>query len=133
MALRVRLATQSGRIAQPTPIQVREGKITADAVASINGFQALLVTALNGLISLGDGTQSAWAGNIDGQLIEYTFALADTEYEIPHGLGRVPWGTFIAAQDRAGSIYTSSRGSWSNEKLMLKASAANMVVLMLVV
>lgn len=132
MALRDTLETGLGFVAAPPPIQARDGKITPDAVSTINSFFGAVTAALNGNLSLGDGQNSSRFGNFDAQVIEYTFALVDTEYEIPHSLRRVPWGYFVAGQDRAGSVYLASRGSWNDKKLMLKASAAGMVALLVV-
>jgi hypothetical protein len=48
-----------------------------------------LIRTINGQISFGDGSNSSQSGNIDGHTKEVTFASANTDYEEPHGLGRV--------------------------------------------
>lgn len=56
---------------------------------------------------------------------------ADTEFLVPHNLGKVPLG-FIANLDRSGSVYVSNRGTWTQLQMSLKCSAANAVLKLIV-
>jgi hypothetical protein len=106
-----------------------DGKFTEGMASSIKGAVNGLVSKLNGFITIGSGELGAWTGNIDAFVNEFTFpAVADTELALLHDLGRTPAFLWVALQDRAGSVYTSSYLSWGPQKIFLKASAANMKV-----
>jgi len=117
-----------GEIAAPT---LHEGEVTQATLISIVADMLAVLRAvtqrLNGQLSRGSGITGHRTGNFHGQYIDVlTPSVADTEFSVPHGLGRLAIGIDVAQQDKAGSIYTSSIGSWSEEILFLKASAASM-------
>jgi hypothetical protein len=55
----------------------------------------LLVTAVNGKLSVGDGKQSTITGCLDGVNIQYSFTSVAAVQAIPHNLGRKPIGWLV--------------------------------------
>lgn len=79
---------------------------------------------LNGLLSFGTGLNGYRAGNFDAQFLHVqTPVAADEEFEVPHGLKRVPVGYLVVDRDKPVVIYSSNRGGWTAESLFLRASA----------
>lgn len=93
-----------------------------------------LARRFNGLISLGDGVSFNWAGNIDAQTLHFvTPAVADTAFEIPHGLSRIPVGVIVVRQTAVGTLYDPADGlAWTDGSLVWKCSAANVAFTVLV-
>jgi hypothetical protein len=69
----------------------REGSLQAQVVTLVEQTR-LLLDAVNGRLSLGDGRQSSRTGNLDGVNIQYNFTDVSTVEAIPHNLGRKPSG-----------------------------------------
>jgi hypothetical protein len=107
--------------------EVRDLKLTnPNDVKTLNDWIQEIQKTINGGLRLGDGTNGTRAGNFSGQLIEFVSpAVANTEMEFLHGLGRVPIGWVVLYQDLAGSLYASIPESWSNKLLYLKSSVAS--------
>lgn len=96
----------------------------ADLLLLVSAVQEML-TRFNGRVSHGSG-QHGHAGNLDEQFIEYVApGVADTAFEIPHGLGRIPIGAEVASIDRSGVLYADDEGSWTPQRIRLKCSAAS--------
>lgn len=72
-----------------------DGKITWAHVQPIVNTIRALVTAVNGNLSFGDGTQSSRAGNLAAQYIQYKFVDTAIVQAIPHDLGRRPIGWIV--------------------------------------
>lgn len=119
MAVRDLLRTGAGALANITEI-----KTFTDCLTSFQN----IVRKINGGISMGDGLNSSLAGNLDAQIIDWTFADANVEYEIPHSLGRIVVGYEPVRKDRACDIYDSNAGQWSPTALFLKCSVAGATV-----
>lgn len=107
------------------PVVLMDGKVTpADSVMLVTVVQDI-VAKLNGAISHGGGLTGS-RGNIDEQFIDYlTPSTPDTEFVLPHGLGRTPIGVQVAQIDQAGIVYASSQGSWDEHVLYLKCNVAS--------
>lgn len=89
---------------------------------------------LNGNLSLGRGEHTERTGNINGQWIRHNFpSVANTETTIYHGLGRIPIGYQVWDVDQAVSIYTSRRGSWTDQVMYLKSDGKGFSVLLMVI
>jgi hypothetical protein len=117
----------------PAPKARADGKLTDTEMQAIWSALGVIATGLNGNVSLGTGESQSFAGNLDAEVIDFTFpATIDTKVAVPHLLRRVPVGCIVILQDRAGSVYVSSGGSWSESWLYLKSSVANMVARLLV-
>ena len=85
---------------------------------AINKMYIELKTILNGGIRFDD--------NFDACMVTFTTSTADAQVEVTHTLGKVPAGYIVYAQDKAGSLYTSTGGTaWSTTKLYLKCSIAS--------
>jgi len=54
-------------------------------------------------------------------------AVAGTEFELEHNLGRVPEGFIVIRKDKAGSIFDSGT-AWTKNKVFLKSDAVSMNV-----
>jgi len=135
MADRRRIYTDVGQLGIPDYVKPDEkGQLTPQAVNFLFGLIVTLIRKVNRGISFGDGTQSSWPGNIDGQWIEVRFsAVANTPERIPHGLGRVPIGYMVMRKDRACDVYDVNTGGWGPKDLYLACNTASALVRLLVV
>lgn len=68
-----------------------EGNLATQVTTLLEQVRLLLI-AVNGKLSLGDGRQSSLLGNIDGVNVQYNFTTVATVQAIPHNLGRKPVG-----------------------------------------
>lgn len=134
MAISKRIRTGVGAIVDMPPITLSEGKLTDQQAAYITDAVRGLIRAFNGGISFGDGSNSSLSGNIDGHTKEVFFPLADTDVEVPHGLGRPPIGIIVLDVNEDGAVVRGSqRGDWNGNRLFLRCSVAGTTALMVVV
>lgn len=134
MAASERKRTGSGSIKDFPPITLVEGKLTEIQAQQLSDAVRALIASVNGHLSLGDGSQSSWSGNLDGQTKEHTFPAANTAYEVPHGLGRVPIGVVQLDVNQNGAVVRGeNRGSWGLDSLFLSCSVAGTTALFIVV
>jgi hypothetical protein len=134
MALSPRKRTAGTSIADMPPITLSEGKLTDQQAAYVTDTVRNIVRRFNGFISFGDGTNSSWSGNIDGETKEFFFAAANTDYEVPHGLGRPPIGIIVLDVNVDGAVVRGSqRGDWNATRLFLRCSETGATALMVVV
>ena len=135
MATRPLLHPGTDRITTPGPLKVGEdGKIGVAGVEAVNLFLSSVVSKMNGNLTLGNGAHGTWAGNFYWQWIEFTSpSVADTEFTVPHGLDKVPQGFISVFQDKAGSLYVSSYGSWGKDLAYMKDSGASVLRKILIV
>jgi len=63
-----------------------------------------LVKLVSGRVSFGNGKHRTLSGNIDGETQSVYFDLANTGYDIKHGLGRTPIGLITLNVDIDGSV-----------------------------
>jgi hypothetical protein len=132
MATRTRQPYEPALLQLPALATTKEGQFTPNAIVQLLGFLRSLTSRFNGLVSLG-GADAQWAGNLDMVRIQVvTPGVADTEFEVWHGLGRVPAGRFVVLQDIAGSVYDSNLGGWGPERLWLKCDAASVTLTLMV-
>lgn len=134
MAVSKRIRTGTGMLADMPPVTLSEGKLTDQQAAYITDSIRGLIRSFNGGISFGDGSNSSLSGNIDGHTKEVYFANANTDEEIPHGLGRPPIGIIVLDVNVDGAVVRGSqRGDWSASRLFLRCSQAGTTVLLVVV
>lgn len=134
MAQSKRIFTGRGMLADMPPVVSTDGKLSDVQVGFITDSIRNIIRALNGKLSLGDGSQSSQSGNLDGQTKEVTFTSANTDYEVPHGLGRVPIGILPLQVNQDGAVVRgSSFGSWTPERLYVRCNVAGTTGLFLVV
>jgi hypothetical protein len=111
-----------------------DGKLTEAQIGAIVDAIRNLQRLVNGKLSLGDGTNSTQSGNIDGHTKEVTFVNANTDYEVPHGLKRVPIGIVVLDSNQDGAVVRGgSRGSWSKTRLFVRCNVAATTALFIVV
>lgn len=134
MAISNRIRTGVGAIADMPPVTLSEGKLTDQQAAYITDSIRSLIRSFNGGISFGDGSNSSLSGNIDGHTKEFFFAAANTDYEIPHGLGRPPIGIIVLDVNVDGAVVRGNlRGDWNENRLFLRCSQADTTALLVVV
>jgi hypothetical protein len=134
MAISARIRKGTGYIADMPPITLAEGKLTDQQASYITDAVRNLISAYNGGVSFGDGSNSSHSGNIDGHTKEVYFPLANTDVEVPHGLGRPPIGILTLDVNLDGAVIRGSqRGDWNSTRLFLRCSVAGTTALMVVV
>lgn len=122
MAVREMVRTGTGIVEAAPTIETPEGKFTETAATELQRFMDRIVSTLNGKLTLGDGSQSSMAGNLGGQWVTFTFAAANTEYEIPHGLERVPAAVFAPVHTEDARLYYGAKVK-NSAAVFLKATA----------
>lgn len=123
-----------GSLAPPGKIKLNDkGEIEAASLLSLNAFVELVAQALTQL-GFGDGTNYSKAGNFKFQTLTFTTpSVADTEKGIDHSLKRRPWGYLVVNQNKAGSLYRTNPGSWSETRVFFKSDATSMLVTIILV
>jgi len=113
-----------GIIAPPAPIRLTEdGNVSPATVLAINQTLAAIVKHINGGLSVGTGQARSRVGNFQNQWLVFTSpSAADTEFELPHGLGRTPIGFTTWFVNKAGVLYIDNYGSWNRDRILLKCS-----------
>lgn len=107
------------------PIVSTEGKLTDIQIAAIVDSIRNILRTLNGLLTFGDGSNSSQSGNVDGQTKEVTFVNANSDYEVPHGLGRLPIGILVLDTNTDGAVvHGGSQGSWGSERMFVRCNVA---------
>lgn len=134
MAISRRIRTGTGSLADFPPITLTEGKLSETQAVTLSEAVRGLIRAFNGQISFGDGSNSSLSGNIDGQTKEVYFPDANTDLEIPHGLGRPPIGIITLDVNVDGAVVRGNqRGDWNATRLFLRCSQAGTTALMVIV
>ena len=112
----------TGMVGEPTPLQFLRGTITPESAQRLFATILEIVGKLNGQLSLGTILDAGQLGNLDGQWRIITSpAVADTEFVVAHGLGRVPTFVYHNA-DSACIVYRSRFGAWTKDHLYLKCN-----------
>lgn len=123
MADRDRIKRQHGGVF-PDPPELRpdkDGKIDSGSIASWNSWAKAVTRLLNGGLRLGDDwLNSAYAGNLDGQLVEFN-TVGGTTVEVAHGLGRVPLGRQILGQTSFATLKDTNITGWGPKKVYFLA------------
>jgi hypothetical protein len=128
MAIRTIIPDGASGIGDIPPIATKEGKISEQTASYLSGAIRGIIAKINGAISLGTGISSTRAGNLDAQYVDVYTPGADTEFAVPHGLGRKPVGYDVVRKDKAANVYDSSGGSWGNNIMYLKCDTANVTI-----
>jgi len=116
-----------GLLAPPVPIRLgKDGGITPGMIVSLNQTLTAIVSHINGGLSMGTAQAGTRTGNMRNQwLVFVSPGTADLEFELPHGLGRVPFGYTTWFVDKAAIVYASRYGSWNRERIFLKVNATS--------
>jgi hypothetical protein len=117
-----------GAVGDIPPITVEDGKISETTAAYLSGALRGIIAKFNTGLSLGSGDSGHKAGNLDAQYIDVYTPGADTEFIVPHGLGRKPIGYEVVRRDKACIVYDSSGGSWGDKLFYLKCNTANATI-----
>lgn len=135
MAENKRIATYRGMISDPPRlVPTEDGKLPASVVSKLNAFLTDVITAINGRISFGDGYQASRSGNIDGQWITFTApSVADTQFEIPHDLGRRPTGYSVWRRDDYALLKDANVGGWDEKRIYMKSNTGGATYLILLI
>lgn len=135
MAVSERIRTGVGMLPElPAIVVPSDGKLTGTQIAYITDALRGLIAAVNGRLTFGDGRHSSQSGNIDGQIKEVLFENANTDYEVPHGLGRLPIGIVVLDVNADGAVVRgASRGSWSPTRIFVRCDVAQTTAIFVVV
>ena len=129
MAIRELIPDKASGMGDIPPISLQDGKMSGPTASYLTSSLRNIIAKFNGGISLGTGDSGYRAGNIDAQYIDvFTPSVADTEFTVPHGLGRKPIGYEVVRRDKAAIVYDSSGGSWSDSTLYLKCNTASTTI-----
>jgi hypothetical protein len=114
----------------PWPVDMRVGQKATDAlISAIIGTQKTIVEKVNRQISLGTGRDFERLGNVDAQVRIITApAVAETEFEIRHGLGRLPCFFFVLYKSGYCDVKASRSESWTTEVIYLKCNTASVAL-----
>jgi hypothetical protein len=134
MAISKRIRNGVGMLADMPPVTPKDGKITDQQASFLSDAIRGMIRAFNGQVSFGNGVTSTQSGNIDGQTKEHYFDAANTDYEIPHGLERVPIGVIVLDVNVDGAVVRGNlHGDWSSTRLFLRCSKAATTALFVIV
>lgn len=89
---------------------------------SLRDYTSILLGSIVDLVS---GNLS-FQDNHKCSIIDYTFAAANTQYAITHGLGFAPSGYFLIGSSAATTLYNGG-STWTDKHIYLKASVATTV------
>lgn len=129
MAIRTIIADPTSAMGDIPPITLDDGKLSGTTATFLSSSLRGIIAKFNGGISFGNGLSGYRAGNMDAQYIDvFTPSVADTEFTVPHGLGRKPIGYDVVRRDKAAIVYDSSGGSWSDTLLYLKCNTASTTI-----
>lgn len=129
MAIRTVIPDPNSSMGDIPPITLEDGKLSGTTATYLSSTLRGMIDKFNGGISLGNGLSGYRAGNLDAQYIDvFTPAVADTEFTVPHGLGRKPIGYDVVRKDKAAIVYDSSGGSWGDNVLYLKCNVASVTI-----
>lgn len=106
------------------PISLVDGKLTESQAAQLSQAVRNLISKVNGGLSHGSGA-TYHKGNFDEHFVEVlTPSVADTEFPVVVNLGRAVRGVEIALANASANVYTSREGSWTEDLIFLKCTAA---------
>jgi hypothetical protein len=126
----VRKQSGIGSLTRINPIKANNDSNIVAAISALFAAVNTIIDAFNGFISMGDGTSFGWAGNLDAVEVEWmTPSVANTEFSIPHLLGRIPVRAERTRADRACDVYDSGT-AWTKDHVYLKCSVASALVLL---
>lgn len=129
--MRVLIDKGLGYLSTPQPLQLVEGKLTEASAQYLYGLLLGLTKAINGNLTIGDGSSGSKSGNLFGQFIEVvTPSVAQTEFAVDHALGRIPVAFLVVMTDTANGMRTfaSSKGSWTDSRIYLKNAVASATI-----
>lgn len=134
MAISRRVFNGENMLGDVPAFTLTDGKLTEQQAGWLSDAVRGIIRWANGQVGLGDGTANTQSGNIDGQWKEFYFKSANTAYEVPHGLERVPVGIITLDVNVDGAvIHGETRGDWSTTRMFLSCNQAGTTGLFIVV
>lgn len=129
---KLRQVEHDGLLAPPASIRLgHDGKIGPGAIVAINQTLAAIVNHINSGLSVGNSTAGTQTGNFRNQWLVFTSpSTANLEFELPHGLDRVPIGFTVWFLNKNAVVYASNFGSWNKDRILLKCSAVTTEVVL---
>jgi len=88
----------------------------SDVILNVDRTLRDILAALANRLSFADNMQCALLDVLDT-------GTADTEFIVPHNLGQVP--VWYLANASAGYVYDGDRTLWTDQEIVLKCSASN--------
>lgn len=102
-----------------------KGNLSEQQVSNLSTVVRDVIIKVNGGISHGTGN-TGHRGNLDEAFTEViTPSVADTEFAVPHTLGRLPQAYHIVRANKSAIVYDSSSGSWTDTLIYLKCNVAS--------
>jgi len=83
-------------------------------------------------ISLGKGTHGATAGNLAAKYASVSFATANVQVAVAHGLGTVPAGYIVVGLDSAGNVYDGTSANTATN-LYVRCTATNAAAKLIII
>jgi hypothetical protein len=115
-------------------MKVQQGSNVTLTADNLQAQLDQVTKALSANISFGSTT-----GNTDGEqntegwkATGTTPAVANTEFTVAHGLGRVPMGFIVLLIDKAGIIYKGAT-AWTDTDIFLKCNVASVAYYIFIV
>lgn len=109
------------------------GPLSAEAARDITEAFDRLRAALNGGLSLGDGTDGTQAGNLSAQVrVVTTPATPGASFVVVHGLGRQAVGYLAVKKSAACDVFDADDHASNDSELWLQASAGAVELTLLV-
>ncbi len=89
---------------------VTAGKIAANAITSakINANAVTNAKVADGIIGIGTGSFTAFAGKLNAKYVKVSAAVTGVVVTVAHGLGRAPIGYVMARTKTRGRVYDAS-------------------------
>lgn len=128
--------TRTGRPAFEGPVGFveKEGRVPTSVLRSMHQVLTQVAALVSGRLGLGDGTHGSHSGRIDGQWLRTkTPPAPNTTFAVPHGLGRIPVGSAVYAKSAACDVYTAPTRDHDEQQLWLRATVADVDILLHVV
>lgn len=113
--------------APPRIVADEDGKLSPQVIEDLQRYLESVQAHVNN-ITIGKGGQSAKAGHLKAQLVEFTApSTPDQQFTIDHGLGSTPTMVFVGRSDRAGELYDANAGGWGPKKIYFKSTTGSKV------
>lgn len=92
-----------------------------------------IVGRMNGALSLGTAVNLTSAGNLSAQWLRVACpSISDTEFEVPHGLGRTPVAVLAPINADGAIVSVGPTLTWNARRIAVSCDTADAQVLLLV-
>lgn len=115
-----------------TSRKLEAGPLDAGSARDLTSALEQLRNALNGGLSLGDGTDGSKAGNLDAQIRVIYTPSHDADFAVAHGLGRRAVGYLVLRKSAACDVWSGSAHGDTEDVIWLQAALAGVTLTLLV-